>query len=219
MVDNLPKRKFKEELQSMDPYKFEEWVANVWEIFGHQTTVRNGSRDRGIDIVAVSQNDVRKLIQVKRYKQSNKVGSDDVRKYATLYVQDQDSDNVIIVTSSSFTTPAEQLASDLNVTAIDGDDLWGLRNKIRQASESSSESAQDKSTNGQPRPADEVKVETDAIPSDKGKIRRDLKTKTVSAGEELCSNGYIIHITDVRPSPRSGPLQVTGDTRIRFIYK
>lgn len=109
------------QLQSTDPYDFEELVAMVWENEGYATTVRNKSGDKGIDIEA-RRGERKEVIQVKRYHDDNKIGSQKIREYATLY-QQTNADDVVIVTSGYFTDPALELAQDLAVTTVNGDDL------------------------------------------------------------------------------------------------
>ncbi|EMA59761.1 restriction endonuclease [Halorubrum kocurii] len=117
-------------LHRIDPYTFERVVARIWELQGYETTVSSGSRDRGIDIVARTDLPVEQtvLIQAKRYDDGNKIGSQAVRNYATLYQQEPDTDTVIIVTTSAFTAEAERLAADLQVKTVDGNALQGLIN-------------------------------------------------------------------------------------------
>lgn len=103
---------------SYSPQEFEAFIANFWERRGYQTTLRSQSRDKGIDVEARKDGRL-ELIQVKRYNRENKIGSNDVRNYSTLYQQVPEADEVIIVTSSTFTGPAEELGEDLNVTLID----------------------------------------------------------------------------------------------------
>ena len=112
----------------MDPYEFEELVAEIWKLQGYQTLVRKGSGDRGIDIEAKKQEPFTQkiLIQAKCYAQENKIGSNDIRKYSTLYQQVSDADSVVIVSTSQFTSEAECLAKDLKVKLIGGDALAGL---------------------------------------------------------------------------------------------
>ncbi|ELZ84911.1 hypothetical protein C454_02745 [Haloferax gibbonsii ATCC 33959] len=109
----------------MDPYDFEELVAEVWGRQGYQTTVRKGSGDRGIDVEATRDSPLSEkvLIQVKRYSGKNKVGSNEVRKYATLYQQVPDADTVVIVTTGDVTSEGQILAGDLNVKIVDGNRL------------------------------------------------------------------------------------------------
>lgn len=112
----------KHQLQSMDPYDFEQLIADLWEAKGYQTSVRTKSRDRGIDVEAEMVGR-KEMIQAKCYSSGNKVGSEEVRKYATLYQQVPTANLVVIVTSSSFTREATKLANDLSVDIYDGDDL------------------------------------------------------------------------------------------------
>ncbi|AQL41215.1 hypothetical protein BV210_00145 [Halorientalis sp. IM1011] len=109
-------------LQSIDPYDFEKLVAAVWNESGFETDVQSKSNDRGIDVVARKRNPIEQIqfIQVKRYSDGNKVGSEEVRKYATLYQQSDAVDVVVIVTTSEFTTQAERLANDLDMKTVDG---------------------------------------------------------------------------------------------------
>lgn len=108
-----------QQLQKMDPYDFEELVADVWEAMGYDTHVRKGSQDRGIDIEAVRGRQ-KALIQAKRYSSDNKVGSEEVRKYATLWQQEPDASRVVIVTTSTFTSEGKKVAAEQNVTIVDG---------------------------------------------------------------------------------------------------
>ncbi len=69
------------------------------------------------------------LIQAKRYSEDNKVGSPEVQQYSSLRQQQSDVDAVIIVSTSSFTSQAQQIADDLNVKLINGSDLLDLIKK------------------------------------------------------------------------------------------
>lgn len=120
----------KEHLQEMDPYQFEHLVADLWKFQGYETTVRQGSSDRGIDIEAERSEPFyeKLLIQAKRYSDDNKVGSEEVRNYATLYQQVPDADSVIIVTTGEVTSEAEVLSNDLDVKLVDINSLSKLIN-------------------------------------------------------------------------------------------
>lgn len=110
------------DIEDMDPYAFEELVSKLWEAKGYDTKVRNKSGDRGVDVEA-EKGGYKEIIQVKCYKKGNRIGSQSVREYATLYQQIPTANQVLIVTSSGFTNEAQQLANDLNVMAVDGDEL------------------------------------------------------------------------------------------------
>lgn len=120
-------------LRSMDPLDFERLIAKIWEVQGYATNVRSSSRDKGIDVEAVKEDAFSRniqLIQAKRYGSSNKVGSEEIRKYSTLYQQVPKADQIVVVTSSKFTAPAKELARDLDVKIINGEELSNL---IKQA--------------------------------------------------------------------------------------
>lgn len=115
-------------LDTLDPYKFETVVAEIWDHkFGYETDVTAGSQDRGIDIVAVQDEPLKQkvLIQAKLYQEGNTIGSREIREYATLYQQDEDADRVALVSTGGFTTQAQALADDLQV------DLFGREEIVR----------------------------------------------------------------------------------------
>lgn len=118
------------QLRQMDEYEFEELVADVWQKRGWETTVTTGSSDRGIDVIAEKSSPFsqKQLIQAKRYSASNKIGSPDVQQYSSLRDQEDDTDAVVIVTTSSFSRQAKEIANDLNVKLIDGDDFYEVLN-------------------------------------------------------------------------------------------
>lgn len=124
-VSNRSRVEFKQRIQTISPYAFEKVVGEIWTARGWDVTVTQASQDRGIDIIARKAS-MTEIVQVKRYTADNTVGSDEIRKYATLYQQEQDVNSVAVVTSSSFTSPAEALATDLDVRAINGDDLYEM---------------------------------------------------------------------------------------------
>lgn len=125
---NLSRDQLLSHLRQLDEYKFEELVADVWEERGWQTTVTSGASDRGIDVIARKRTPFKQkqVIQAKRYAADNKVGSPAIQQYSSLKRQESDVDTVIVVTTSSFTSQAQQTASDLNVKLIDGQNLVAL---------------------------------------------------------------------------------------------
>lgn len=110
------------QLQRMDRFEFEKLVAAMFEKKGHTTTVTPKSGDKGIDIECEKEGRVT-LIQAKRNSSRNKIGSQEIRNYRTLYEQRDDADRVVVVTTGYFTAPAKELAADLTVEIIDGEDL------------------------------------------------------------------------------------------------
>lgn len=113
-------------MQHIDPYEFEEFIAELWSLVGYETTVSQSSDDMGVDVVAKQRNAgvSQKLgVQVKRYSEGNKVGRPSIQQYHALKEQDTDIDAAVIVTTSSFTSPGRQWANKNNVKLINGDDL------------------------------------------------------------------------------------------------
>lgn len=109
-----------DQLQRLDSYEFEKLVAALWENKGYSTKVHDQSHDKGIDVTATRGKPGEKvLIQAKRFTEENKVGSDEVRRYATLYQQEDDADGVVLATTSTFTRQARSLADDLDVETVD----------------------------------------------------------------------------------------------------
>lgn len=118
-----------ETLRSHEPQRFEELIGDIWqECQGWTTKVQQQSRDKGADIVGQPPGSPsqKTIVQAKRYAEGNKVTSEEVQQYAALRQQYSDVTGVTIVTTSSFTRPAEELADRLDVKCIDGTDLVRL---------------------------------------------------------------------------------------------
>jgi len=115
-------------LQQMDEYDFEHLIADLWQIQGWETEVSTKSSDRGLDIIATKDEggfETSAVIQAKRYQEGNTVGSPAIQQYASLRRQ-EDADLALVVTTSSYSKQAEQLAEELNLKLIDGDGLSEL---------------------------------------------------------------------------------------------
>jgi hypothetical protein len=114
-------------LADIEAYEFEQLIAGVWEKNGWNTVVTQAARDRGIDVIAKRSTPIKQkqVIQAKAYSNDNKIGSDELRKYATLFRQ-EDADSVVIVTTGKFTEPAKELANDLGVDCINRMELLSI---------------------------------------------------------------------------------------------
>jgi hypothetical protein len=119
----------------MDPYDFEQFVADLWERMGWETEVSAASADEGVDVVARKNTPYEQttLIQAKRYGPNTTVGSPDIQQYASLDDQYDGVDTVVVVTTNTFTTQARELADRLDVKLVDGDALAGLINEYEAA--------------------------------------------------------------------------------------
>lgn len=117
-------------LQRMDPLQFEHFVADVWEYLGWNTRVVGEPGDRGIDVIATTEDGKKQLIQAKRYGPNTTVGSPEVQQYAALRLQEDGVDRVTIVTTGEFSRQAEDMAPDLEVLLVDGEDLLGVLDEL-----------------------------------------------------------------------------------------
>lgn len=118
----------KSQLQSMDEYKFEHFLAGLWNKMDWETRVLQASGDAGIDVIATKTEPYpqKAVIQAKRYRDDTTVGGPAIQQYASLKHQIPAVDSVIVVTTSSFTEAAKERANELNVKIIDGDTLTTL---------------------------------------------------------------------------------------------
>jgi restriction system protein len=119
----------RQRLQQMAPEAFEEFVSDVWEFLGWNTRVVGKPGDRGIDVVAVT-GDQKQLIQAKRYGPSTSVGSPEVQQYASLRLQEENVDQVTIVTTGTFSRQARELAPELEVLLVNGEELIEMIDEI-----------------------------------------------------------------------------------------
>lgn len=115
-------------LRDLTPRHFEQFIADVWqERQGWTTEVMDAGPDRGLDVIGEPPNGGGKTaVQCKRYAAGNKISSDQIQQYAALRQQWNDVNGVTVVTTSSFTRNAEELAAKLDVKCMDGNDLVNL---------------------------------------------------------------------------------------------
>jgi len=117
------------ELRDLGPSAFQQLVADVWERLGWETEMTGEPAEWGSDVVATAQNDEKQIIQVKRYGPSTTIGPAEVQQYASLRFQ-EDGERVTIVTTGEFLDEAEETAPDLNVTLIDGKELFTILDEL-----------------------------------------------------------------------------------------
>ncbi len=114
-------------MYDLTPREFEELVAEIFSKQGYNVVLTPATRDGGCDIIAthkVGQLSYMILIECKKYGLKNKVGVQLVR--SLLGVQtDQKVNKAVIVTSSTFTRDARELAERQNtlIGLIDYNDL------------------------------------------------------------------------------------------------
>lgn len=115
-------------LRNLPPRHFEGFVADVWqERQGWTTEVMEAGPDKGLDVIGESPSgDSKTAVQCKRYAEGNKITSAQIQQYSALRQQWSDVSGVTVVTTSSFTRDAKELADRLDVKCIDGEDLVRL---------------------------------------------------------------------------------------------
>lgn len=120
-------------LRSMKSRDFEELIAELFDGFGFDVELTQSTRDGGRDIVAIGNQHIaasKYLIECKRYAESNRVGIQPVR---SLYgvVNDEHATKGILVTTSSFTRPAEEFI-ERNKWVLEGRAFDGIVNWLRE---------------------------------------------------------------------------------------
>jgi restriction system protein len=105
-------RSFSENMTGVD---FEMFCADELRQAGWSARVTQRSRDQGVDVIA-EKNSVRVVLQCKRYAGS--VGNKSVQEIATGRSHEQ-ADYGVVVSNSSYTAAARQLASTRCVSGID----------------------------------------------------------------------------------------------------
>lgn len=114
------------EIDEMDGFDFERFCAYLLKRNGyHHVQVTQESGDQGVDIIAVKDK-VHVGIQCKRY--SGFVGNHAVQEVWSGR-EYYDLDEAIVLTNSTFSDSAQELADELGVTLIDRD---GLRRMLRR---------------------------------------------------------------------------------------
>lgn len=105
------------ELRNLHPRKFEEVIAEILQRFSYEIQLTKATRDDGIDIIAFSRSSLgieeKYLVQCKRYSEQHKVGVSAVRDLLGVGSVESNT-GLMIVTTSSFTSPAMELAGREN---------------------------------------------------------------------------------------------------------
>jgi restriction system protein len=117
-------------LTDLNPFQFEELVANLFGKMGLESKLTRASRDGGVDCVAFDPRPVlggKVIIQAKRYRHS--VGVSAVRDlYGTM--MNEGASKGLLVTTSGYGPDAFKFAQDKPIELIDGGGLLYLLNEI-----------------------------------------------------------------------------------------
>ncbi|MFI9063371.1 restriction endonuclease [Streptomyces sp. NPDC053429] len=105
---------------ALDADAFEAAVAELCERDGcRDVQVVGGAGDLGADVVAITPDGRRVVIQCKRYCATNKVGSQDVQRFGGTCYAVHEADVAAVVTTSDFTTPAAEYAEQCGILCFD----------------------------------------------------------------------------------------------------
>ncbi|QHC33789.1 restriction endonuclease [Streptomyces sp. HF10] len=112
----------------LDPDGFEQAIAELCEREGcSEVEVVGGAGDLGADVVAVTPEGLRVVIQCKQYGDTNKVGSQDMQRFGGTCFTIHEADVAALVTTSEFTTPALDYARQCGIVCVDGVELEAWR--------------------------------------------------------------------------------------------
>ncbi|MEU1128065.1 restriction endonuclease [Streptomyces sp. NPDC005899] len=104
----------------MDPYAFEEAVAALCRRDGcTEVEVVGGAGDLGADVVALTPDGRRLVIQCKQYCPDNKVGSQDLQRFGGTCYAVHRAEVAVVVTTSTFTEPAVEYAAQCGILCVD----------------------------------------------------------------------------------------------------
>lgn len=129
MSKGLRREKLLPRIRNIDPYDFQEFVTDLWELQGHNTEI---IRDQGVHILAEKDEGVMGqgfAIQTRRLSEGYKVDSSDIAEFIDARMHD-DVDSVIVITTTDFTENAIERANREGMRLVNGDDLENLINDL-----------------------------------------------------------------------------------------
>lgn len=113
----------REHLYSMDPYEFERLIADYFVRRGFvRAEVIGRSGDRGVDVLATNFQGELELIQCKRYRHGNNIGSTPIQRVDS-YMRSRHACKAWVITTSDFTPEGIDEARITNVTLMNGQEL------------------------------------------------------------------------------------------------
>lgn len=100
-------------ITKLDPFVFEELIGTYLEVMGYEdVVVTKKSHDGGVDVVAnvnFGINEMKVVVQVKRYKQGNNIDVDTIRALRGAF-SEHNAVQGVLVTTSDFTKNAMEIA-------------------------------------------------------------------------------------------------------------
>lgn len=121
-----------EGLLELSPTAFEHAVARLLRAERHRRVrVNGGPGDLQADITATTPDGQHLVVQCKRYAPHNPVGSPAVQTFIGMATVHHHADRAAMVTTSTFTRPARDLAARHGIELVDGDTLVARLNGSR----------------------------------------------------------------------------------------
>ncbi|QEV21342.1 restriction endonuclease [Streptomyces alboniger] len=109
---------------ALDADAFEQAIADLCARDAcRDVDVVGGACDLGADVLAVTPDGRRVVIQCKRYGEDNKVGSQDLQRFGGTCFTVHGADVAALVTTSDFTAPALEYAQQCGIVCVNGADL------------------------------------------------------------------------------------------------
>ncbi|MFJ5730730.1 restriction endonuclease [Streptomyces paradoxus] len=109
---------------ALTPEEFEEAIAALCERDGCSgAEVVGGAGDLGADVVAVTPDGRRVVIQCKQYGESHRVGSQDLQRFGGTCYTVHEADVAVLVSTSDFTAPAMEYAEQCGIVCVDREAL------------------------------------------------------------------------------------------------
>ena len=114
----------------MTPEDFEALIAQLFITYGHEAEVAGGNGDHGVDVVVMTAEGEKWVVQCKRY--SGSVGEPIVRDlYGTLL--HEEAQRAYLITTGSFTRQAMEWAQEKPIVLYDGEGLVSLIRRTQNA--------------------------------------------------------------------------------------
>lgn len=112
------------DLLRLTPAEFEVWTGEWLRAAGYRQVRRvGGPGDLAADLVCLTPDGARVVVQCKRYAPHRRVGSPEIQTFLGMATIHHSADLGIFVTTAGFTAPARALADQHGLLLLDGDAL------------------------------------------------------------------------------------------------
>ncbi|MFC7812949.1 restriction endonuclease [Streptomyces olivaceus] len=112
----------------LGPDEFEQAIADLCRRDGcAEVRVVGGAGDLGADVLALTPDGRRVVIQCKRYSDGHRVGSQDLQRFGGTCFAVHEADVAVLVTSTGFTAPAVEYAEWCGIVCVDEERLRDWR--------------------------------------------------------------------------------------------